>query len=153
MIYADSSFTASLYALDDNTACANEIYQADRRRPLFFTAWQELELLNTLRLGIHRARRAKISPRYTVGNCRKRIAEDLRNGILCRAEPNWPLSVRRANELSENYSEKFGVVMLDVWQVACAIELRAEAFWTFDRDQKILAEATGHFKSVVGLED
>ena len=153
MIYADSSFTASLYALDDNTARANEIYQADRRRPLFLTAWQELELVNTLRLGVHRARRAKITPRYTLGNCQKRIAEDLRSGILRRAEPNWPLCVRRASELSENYAERLGVVMLDVWQVACAIELRADAFWTFDRDQKTLAEATGRFKSVIGLED
>jgi hypothetical protein len=152
MIYADSSFSASLYALDDNTGQANEIYQADRRRPLFFTSWQELELLNTLRLGIHRARRAKITPRYTVGNCQKRITEDLRNGILRRAELNWPLCVRRANELSETFSERFGVVMLDVWQVACAIELRAEAFWTFDRDQEKLAHATNRFKSVVGLD-
>lgn len=153
MIYTDSSFSASLYALDDNTKRANEIYQADRRRPLFFTAWQELELLNTLRLGINRAQRAKISPRYTVGNCQKRIAEDLRNGILRRADLNWPLCVRRASELSENFSEKTGVVMLDVWQVACAIELRADAFWTFDRDQEVLARATNRFKSVVGLED
>jgi hypothetical protein len=152
MIYADSSFSASLYALDDNTIRANEVYQTDRRRPLFFTVWQELELLNTLRLGVHRARRAKIAPRYTVGNCQKRIAEDLRNGILRRAELNWPLCVRRATELSEGFSEKLGVVMLDVWQVACAIELRAEAFWTFDRDQESLARATNRFKSVVGLD-
>ncbi len=153
MIYADSSFSASLYALDNNTRRANEIYQADRRRPLFFTAWQELELLNTLRLGIHRARRAKAAPRYSVANCRKRIAEDLQNGILRRADLDWPSCVRRANELSENFSEKLGVVMLDVWQVTCAIELRAEVFWTFDRDQEILARDTGRFKSVVGLDD
>jgi hypothetical protein len=153
MIYTDSSFSASLYALDDNTVRANEIYQTDRRRPLFFTAWQELALLNTLRLGIHRARRTKTVPRYTVGNCRKRISEDLQNGILRRAEVDWPPCVRRATELSENFSEKLGVVMLDIWQVACAIELRAEAFWTFDRDQEILARATGRFKSVVGLAD
>jgi hypothetical protein len=38
--------------------------------------------------------------------------------------------------LSETFSEKLGVVMLDVWQVACAIELHAKVFWTFDRDQE-----------------
>ncbi len=153
MIYTDSSFSASLYALKDNTKRSNETYQTDRRRPLFFTVWQELELLNTLRLGIHRARRAKITPRYTIGNCQKRITEDLGNGILCHAELNWPACVRRANELSEHLSEKFGVVMLDVWQIARAIELRANAFWTFDHDQEILARATGRFKSVMGLDD
>ena len=121
MIYTDFSFTASLYALDDNTRRANEIYPADRRRPLFFTVWQELELLNTLRLGIHLARRAKAASRYSVANCRKRIAEDLQNGILRRVELDWPQCVRRANELSEESSEKLGVVMLDIWQVACAM--------------------------------
>jgi hypothetical protein len=152
MIYADSSFSASLYALDANTVRANAIYQRDRRRPLFFTAWQELELLNTLRLGISRARRAKTPAPYQVANCQRRIREDLQNGILRRAEIHWPACVRRASELSESYSEKMGVVMLDIWQVACAIELGADSFWTFDPDQEKLATATGKFKSVVGLD-
>jgi hypothetical protein len=90
MIYCDSSFSASLYAWDGNTAKANQIYQADGRRPLFFSEWQELELVNTLRLGLFRARRAKMPTPYRLGTCLKRIAEDLRNGILRRAKLNWP---------------------------------------------------------------
>lgn len=151
MIYCDSSFTASLYALDRNTSRANRIYQADGRRPLFFSEWQELELLNTLRLGLFRARRAGVVAPYSVGNCRKRIAEDLRQGILCRSKLNWAACVRRASKISEQCSESSGVVMLDIWHVACAIELGAAAFWTFDADQEKLARATGEFESVVGL--
>jgi hypothetical protein len=49
MIYCDSSFCASLYALDGNTARANQIYQADGRRPLFFSEWQDLKRS----LGLH----------------------------------------------------------------------------------------------------
>jgi hypothetical protein len=81
----------------------------------------------------------------------KRIAEDQRNGILCRAKLNWPACVRRASRLGEQNTEAIGVVMLDIWHVACAIELQAEAFWTFDADQEKLARATGEFEQVAGL--
>jgi hypothetical protein len=151
VIYCDSSFTASLYALDGNTRRANQVYQSDGRRPLFFTEWQELELLNTLRLGLFRASRTGIPSPYSVGNCRKRIAEDLRRGILCRAKLNWTACVRRAFKISEQSTEFSGVVMLDIWHIACAIELQAVAFWTFDSDQEKLARATGEFERVVGL--
>ena len=109
-------------------------------------------MLNTLRLGISRARRAKMPAPYQVANCQRRIREDLQNGILRCAEIHWPACVRLAGELSESHSEKMGVVMLDIWPVACAIELRADAFWTFDSDQEKLAAATGKFKSGIGLK-
>ena len=151
MIYCDSSFCASLYALDGNTARANRIYQADGRRPIFFSEWQELELVNILRLGLFLARRAKAPTPYRLGNCLKRIAEDLRNGVLCRAKLNWPLCVRRASKISEQTTETAGVVMLDIWHVACAVELGATAFWTFDAAQERLARDIGEFEQVIGL--
>lgn len=151
MIYCDSSFSASLYAWDGNTARANQIYQADGRRPLLFSEWQELELVNTLRLGLSRARRTKAPTPYRLGNCLKRIAEDVSQGILYRVRLNWPACVRRALSLSAQHTETTGVVMLDLWHVACAIELRATAFWTFDTEQENLARATGEFDQVVGL--
>jgi hypothetical protein len=151
VIYCDSSFSASLYAWDGNTTRANQIYQADARRPLLLSEWQELELINTLRLGLFRARRAKAPTPYHVGNCLKRIAEDLRNGVLCRAKLNWPACARRAAKISEQTTEEVGVVMLDIWHVACAIELQAAAFWTFDVEQEKLARASGEFEEVVGL--
>jgi hypothetical protein len=55
------------------------------------------------------------------------------------------------SRISEQAAETAGVVMLDIWQVACAIELQAAAFWTFDADQEKLARATGGFERVVGL--
>jgi hypothetical protein len=109
VIYCDSSFSASLYALDGNTVRANRIYQADGRRPLLFSEWQELELINTLRLGLFRARRAKTPTPYVLGNCRKRIAEDLRNGILCRVKLNWRRCARRAAKIGEQTTETLGV--------------------------------------------
>ena len=153
MIYADSSFTFSLYAVDDNTTRAVAVWNDDRRRPLLMTAWQELELVNTLRLAQHRAGRSKLAVKHSVGNCQKTIAEDFKRGILRRVEAHWPSCLRRASELSEKFSPDLGVVMLDIWHVATAIELGAESFWTFDHDQETLARKTGKFKTVVGLDD
>ena len=59
--------------------------------------------------------------------------------------------MRRASKISEQNTEAIGVVMLDIWHVACAIELQAAAFWTFDADQGKLALATGEFEEVAGL--
>ena len=151
MIYADSSFTFSLYALDDNTAVANQVYQADGRRPLLFTQWQELELANTLRLGLQRAKRQQLPVRYQMANCLKRISEDLREGRLRRMQLDWPACTRQAERLSAAHTETLGIVMLDLWHVACAIELGADTFWTFDEEQETVAKACGRFRKVVGL--
>ena len=119
---------------------------------LFFSEWQELELINTLRLGLFRARRVKVPTPYRLGNCLERMAGDLGNGILCRAKLDWPACVRRTSKISEQSTEGIGVVMLDIWHVACAIELQAAASWTFDADQESLARATVEFEEVVGLK-
>lgn len=149
MIYADSSFTFSLYAHDGNSAAANRIYQADGRRPLIFTPWQELELTNTFRLGVHRARKQKLPVRYQPANCLKRIQEDLKDGRLRREEPDWRACARQAERLSQQHTETLGVVMLDLWHIACAVELGADTFWTFDAEQAEVATACGHFKKVL----
>jgi hypothetical protein len=121
MIYADSSFTASLYTLDENTPRAIAIYNQDRRRPLCLTAWQETELNNTLRLILFRDSQAKRPIRFRLGNCLKRLHEDLSAGIVSRLPLNLDSCLRRASELSELHTEKLGCVMLDVMHVAAAI--------------------------------
>ena len=90
--------------------------------------------------------RAKTATPYGLGNCRKRIAEDHRNGILCRVKLNWPACARWAAKIGEQTAETLGVVMLDIWHVACAIELQTAAFWTFDADQEKLARVTCEFE-------
>ena len=153
MIYADSSFSASFYAPDANSRRAMEIYQSGRRRPILMTAWQELELVNTLRLLAHRARKSRAAARASIGNCRKAIAADFSRGVLRRVEPHWPSCLRRASELSERFSEEHGFVMLDIWHVALAVELGAGTFWTFDREQEKLARLCGKFEEYAGLND
>jgi hypothetical protein len=45
--------------------------------------------------------------------------------------------------LACRYGPKLGVRTLDSLQVACALELKAEQFWTFNERQAKLAKAEG----------
>jgi predicted nucleic acid-binding protein len=45
--------------------------------------------------------------------------------------------------LGRHYGPKLGVRTLDTLHVACALELKAERFWTFDERQAKLAKAQG----------
>ena len=46
-------------------------------------------------------------------------------------------------DLARRYGPKFGMRTLDTLHVACALELKAERFWTFDERQAKLAKAQG----------
>ena len=46
-------------------------------------------------------------------------------------------------DLARRYGPKFGFRTLDTLHVACALELKAERFWTFDERQAKLAKAQG----------
>jgi predicted nucleic acid-binding protein len=46
-------------------------------------------------------------------------------------------------DLARRHGPKLGVRTLDTLHVACALELKAERFWTFDERQAKLAKAEG----------
>jgi predicted nucleic acid-binding protein len=46
-------------------------------------------------------------------------------------------------DLGRSYGATLGVRTLDSLHVACALELKAQKFWTFDQRQAKLAEAAG----------
>jgi predicted nucleic acid-binding protein len=54
-------------------------------------------------------------------------------------EKAWETCIR----LAESYGFKLGMRTLDSLHVACALELKADQFWTFDERQARLAEAAG----------
>jgi predicted nucleic acid-binding protein len=47
------------------------------------------------------------------------------------------------SDLARRYGPRLGMRTLDTLHVACAIELKAERFWTFDERQAKLAKAQG----------
>ena len=67
---------------------------------------------------------------------------DLRNHVWISAglpDRIWETSIM----LAEMHSPTLGVRTLDSLHVACALELNAQKFWTFDDRQAQLAEAVG----------
>ena len=46
-------------------------------------------------------------------------------------------------DLGRRYGPRLGIRTLDSLHVACAVELKAERFWTFDERQAKLAKAQG----------
>jgi predicted nucleic acid-binding protein len=66
-----------------------------------------------------------------------------------RADGSWLEAAMPENafnlcaELGRRYGPKLGMRTLDSLHVACALELKAERFWTFDERQAKLAKTAG----------
>jgi predicted nucleic acid-binding protein len=70
------------------------------------------------------------------------LEDDFKAGIWKRAaipEDAFDLCA----DLARRHGSKLGVRTLDSLHVACALELKAERFWTFDERQAKLAKAEG----------
>ena len=75
-----------------------------------------------------------------------RVHQELDNdraaGLWQRLEvPETALEL--CGDLGRRYGPKLGVRTLDSLHVACALEFKAERFWTFDDRQSKLARAVG----------
>jgi predicted nucleic acid-binding protein len=62
---------------------------------------------------------------------------------LWRAVPMPENAFELCADLAHRYASKLGIRTLDTLHVACAMELKAERFWTFDERQAKLAKAQG----------
>ena len=71
------------------------------------------------------------------------FASDFATGRIRQAEILWRAALNRAAELSLTHTAKLGTRSLDVLHVACALELKARYFLTFDERQKNLSSAVG----------
>jgi predicted nucleic acid-binding protein len=67
---------------------------------------------------------------------------DRKNGFwLTNVVPEQ--AFERCADLARRHGPKLGVRTLDSLHVACALELKAERFWTFDERQAKVARAEG----------
>jgi len=135
-VYVDSSFLASLYLQDSHLRKA-------RKRLL-----QKPEILLT---PLNRAELAH-SFYFQVFSMRIRVVEaqlawlafenDCSKGIWHMVP--WPPEIwNLTSNLAAKYGATLGIRTLDSLHVACALELRADKFWTFDERQEKLAQAVG----------
>jgi len=135
-VYVDSSFLVSSYIGDLHSP------EADRRianRPaIWITPLNRSEFGNVVYQCVFHGRFSLAEANKVWNN----FDQDCAEGLLVRAslpDSIWQTSI----QLARRYGPTLGVRTLDSLHVACAMELRAERFWTFDERQARLAEAVG----------
>jgi len=135
--YADTSFLASLYVLDSNSASA-AARMTHTKLPLLLTSFGELELTNAVALRLFRKEMSASKVKASQALIRK----DLADGVLL-VNPLPASAFERAKQIARRQTPRLGTRTLDVLHVASAITLHADAFYTFDLRQARLAAAEG----------
>ncbi|MGA8432769.1 MAG: type II toxin-antitoxin system VapC family toxin [Candidatus Sulfotelmatobacter sp.] len=135
-IYVDSSFLVSLYLSDRHS------HEARRRimsaPPLWFTPLHNSEWAHAIGQHIFRGE-LSLSEAQRMN---ARIEEHLAGGRWI-AVPLPENAFELCADLAHRHGPKIGMRTLDTLHVACAMELKADRFWTFDERQAKLAKAQG----------
>jgi predicted nucleic acid-binding protein len=135
--YLETSFLASLYSADANSAAAVE-YLSTAQAPFPWPEFIELELTNALELRVFRGE----ITRAEAGAAFMKLASHVEEGVF-RAVQTPAAVYETARSLARRHTAALGTRTLDILHVAMALELRAPAFYTFDRRQSQLAQAEG----------
>jgi predicted nucleic acid-binding protein len=135
-VSVDSSLLVSLYINDSNSASAAE--RMCTPAVVWLSPLNCSELAHAIQRYVFRRRLTDFEARRAwtqfEGDCAKGAWELI----------GFPDSVWRASiDLARRHGPTLGIRTLDSLHVACALELRAERFWTFDERQRQLAEAAG----------
>jgi predicted nucleic acid-binding protein len=134
--YVDSSFLVSSYIADAHSQ------RADQRMGLGFSVWMtpfnQAEVANAIHQQVFLNRLTLVDAEKVWGQFQRDLASGLWTGVEF-PDRAWETCI----DLGRRFGPAFGVRTLDSLHVACALELRAERFWTFDEHQARLAEAVG----------
>lgn len=134
-VYVDTSFLVSLYTADANSAVAVQAMHTAPGR-LFFTTFAELEVVNAMGLRVFRK---EVSPAQAQASLND-FEQDLHAGIFqLKALPDSVFG--RARQLSRQTTPRLGTRTADLLHVAAALELGSEWFYSFDGQQRKLAQA------------
>jgi predicted nucleic acid-binding protein len=135
-VYADSSFLVSVYVESGHSPSTEarlrlrpEVYMT----PLLVAEWAHAIAGQVFR--------GQMSP-STAQQVEMAFENDRKSGVWHEASmPDRAFDV--CADLARRHGAKLGVRTLDTLHVACALELKAERFWTFDERQAKLAKAVG----------
>ena len=135
-VCVDSSLLVSLYVIDANSPQA--VRRMHQRPEVWLTPLNRTELAHSIYQRVFRGQINEFEARriWTA------FEDDCVAGVWIFV--NLPVAVWRTSiDLARRHSHILGVRTLDTLHVACALELRADRFWTFDDRQARLAEAAG----------
>ncbi len=138
--YADTSWWLGYKCRRDvQHAAAISLFDRFADAEVLWTPWQRVEVFN----GFCQAERAGL---LRTGESRQMIRlleQEVRVGYWPHIEFDWTDAVRTAGELRAEHSLRFLVRAMDLFHVAIAIEVGADALLSFDAEQTVLAEAAG----------
>jgi predicted nucleic acid-binding protein len=134
-IYADPSFLVSLYSPDINSQVAARMMR-NAKGDHYISVFGELEVVNALQLRIFRK---ELSTRQAQSSLQA-FEHDIRDAILL-LRPVSDQVFERARQLSQQTTARLGTRTTDLLHVAAALEMGAAYLYTFDQQQRALAQA------------
>jgi predicted nucleic acid-binding protein len=136
IVCVDSSLLVSLYVTDANTPLA--LQRMSTRPEVWLTPLNRTELAHAVHQGVFRKRISE----FEAHRAWMAFEGDFTAGIwklVAFPESIWRTSI----DLARRHGSVLGVRTLDTLHVACAMELGADRFWTFDDRQARLAQSAG----------
>jgi predicted nucleic acid-binding protein len=135
VISCDTSFLFSVYGNDANTSRAHG-HLKKARASIVVSAYNGFELENALRL-------AEFRKLITSGEGERLIEQyrqDIEDGRIVEYPCNLAETLKKAHQLSAKHTVERGNRGFDILHVAAALEMGADEFLTFDRNQSRLAQ-------------
>lgn len=134
--YADTSFLVSLYLEDTHSKTADRLLPS--LTDCFLTPLHRAEWFHAIAQHVFRGTLTEIK----AGELHRLFDLDITNGPWREvAIPEHAFAL--CADLARRHGAKLGMRTLDTFHVACALELKAKRFWTFDEQQAKLAKAQG----------
>lgn len=136
--YVDPGALLKLY-VHEPESFAMSAWRARTRGALPVTHHARAEIVNGIGLAAFRRDISAVALRDALAS----VDEDFAAGRYVHADVLWRSALRRAIDLSREYTPQTGCRTLDVLHVACALELALPSFLTFDARQRRLARSVG----------
>ena len=139
-LYADTSWWLGYKCKRDTQhLAAIGLFDREPGAEVLWTPWQRVEVLNAL----CQAERAGLLAKGESRQAIRLLEQEVRIGYWPHVEFDWTDAVRTAGELRAEHSLKMVVRAMDLFHVAIAIEVAADALLSFDAEQVELAKAAG----------
>lgn len=139
-LYADTSWwMGQKCRRDTHHLAALSLFDRDPDAEVLWTPWQRVEVFN----GFCQAERGGVLAKGESRRLIRLLEQEIRMGYWPHIEFDWTDAVRTAGELRAEHSLDLLVRSMDLFHVAIAIEVAAEALVSFDVDQIALATAAG----------
>lgn len=138
--YADSSWWLALKCRRDmRHRRAWRFFDRNPDGEVMWTPWQRVEVFNCFL----QAERHGLVDAGEGGQMVRLLDHEVLLGYWPHQELSWTDAIRRACQISAAHSLNLIVRGMDLFHVAIAMELKAEGFLSFDKEQKELASRAG----------